>query len=271
MQNTNYIYNFSSFLDMKSHDELYDFLAKGDDVTWKTMMYELVRSEEMNPWDINISLLAQRFLDTVHQMRGMDLRVSGKIILAAAILLKMKTKRLVGEDLLNLDRLINQTEEDEDEGLLDEIEDEFEKERDVLKDAELIPRTPQARKRKVSIYDLVGALNKAMEVKKRKVMRDMPAEEIKVPEKKIDVSEMMRGVYGKIKSFFARNNKNLTFSKLIPSESKEDKVYTFIPLLHLENQRKIDMKQHRHFGEINIEILIKETKKEVNKELGIEG
>ena len=31
------------------------------------------------------------------------------------------------------------------------------------------------------------------------------------------------------------------------------------------------MKQYRHFGEISIEMLIQQTKKEVNKELGIES
>jgi len=255
---------------MKTQEELFEILFDKDEVTWKSLLYELVRSEEMNPWDINISLLSQKFLDMVRQMKEMDLMISGKIILAAAILLKIKSKRLVGEDLMNLDRLINQTDE-EDEGLLDELEDEFEQEREALKDAELIPRTPQARKRNVSIYDLVGALQKAMDVKKRRVMRDMPTSEVKVPEKKVDVSELMHGVYKKIKSFFSKDNKKLTFSKLIPSESKEDKVYTFIPLLHLENQRKVDLKQYRHFGEINIEMLMKKTSKEVDKELGIES
>ena len=256
---------------MKSHDELFEFLSQDDDVTWQTILYELVRTEQMNPWDINLSLLSQKFIDMVREMKKMDLRVSGKIILAAAILLKFKSKRLVGEDLLNLDRLINQSDEDEDEGLLDELTDEFEGEREALKDAQLIPRTPQARKRKVSIHDLVDALQKAVEVKKRRVMRDIPAVEVKIPEKKMDVSEMIHGVYGRIKRFFSgQNNKKLTFSKLIPSDSKEDKVYTFIPLLHLENDRKIDMKQFRHFGEISIEMLMQKTTKEVDKELGME-
>ncbi|MBR9692089.1 segregation/condensation protein A [Candidatus Woesearchaeota archaeon] len=254
---------------MKTQDELFEFLFQEDEVTWQTILYDLIRSEQMNPWDINISLLSQKFLDMVRQMRGMDFRISGKIILAAAILLKIKSRRLVGEDMLNLDRLINQSDE-EDEGLLDELTDDFAGEREVLKGAKLIPRTPQARKRKVSIYDLVDALQKAIEVKKRRVMRDIPSVEIKIPEKKVDVSELMHGVYGKIKGFFAKqNNKKLTFSQLIPSESKKDKIFTFIPLLHLENQRKIDMKQYRHFGEISIEMLMQKTSKEVDKELSI--
>ena len=39
----------------------------------------------------------------------------------------------------------------------------------------------------------------------------------------------------------------------MPEEpTKEDKVFTFIPLLHLTNQRKIDLNQENHFGEIEI-------------------
>ena len=172
--------------------------------------------------------------------------------------------------MLNLDRLINQSEE-EDEGLLDELSDEFEDQREVLKNVDLIPRTPQARKRKVSIYDLVDALQKAMDLKKRRVLRDVPEMEMKIPDKKADISDMIQGVYGKIKSFFAKSNKKLTFSQLIPSESKEDKVFTFIPLLHLTNQRKVDLKQHIQFGDIEVEMLRKTNKKEINKELSIES
>lgn len=251
---------------MQVQEELFTLLFDRDEVTWQTILYELVRSEKMDPWDINISLLAQRFMEMLNKLKEMDFRISGKIILAAAILLKIKSNRLVEEDISNLDRLINQPEEEE--GLLDEIEDRFEGEREVLKDVNLIPRTPQPRKRKVSIYDLVDALQKAVEVKKRRVMRDIPSVEVKVPEKKVNISEVIHGVYGKIRQFFEKEQNNrLTFSKLIPSESKEDKIYTFIPLLHLENQRKIDLLQRRHFGEIGIELLRQSTEKEVSKEL----
>ena len=62
---------------------------------------------------------------------------------------------------------------------------------------------------------------------------------------------MIKNLYLKIKDMF-KGKDNLTFSKLVPSENKEDKVFTFIPLLHLTNQRKIDLEQKEHFGEIEI-------------------
>ncbi|MCK5282628.1 MAG: segregation/condensation protein A, partial [Nanoarchaeota archaeon] len=85
-----------------------------------------------------------------------------------------------------------------------------------------------------------------------------------------DISEVIREMYIKIKTFFTTNNTRLTFSTLVPSETKEDKIYTFIPLLHLTNQRKIDIEQYQPFGEIEI---ILRQKIELDKELnsGIEA
>ena len=59
--------------------------------------------------------------------------------------------------------------------------------------------------------------------------------------------------------FFINTIKDkLTFAKLLPSESKEDKVYTFIPLLHLAQQHKIELVQDSPFGEIKV-LLKKKT------------
>ena len=38
-------------------------------------------------------------------------------------------------------------------------------------------------------------------------------------------------------------------------DTKEDKVFTFIPLLHLDHQRKIDLLQKKHLGDIEIKML----------------
>ena len=251
---------------IQSQEQVFELLFDKEDVTWKSMLHELVRTEQMNPWDINISMLAQKFLEMLKTLKEMDFRISGKIILAAAILLKLKSNRLLGEDISNLDKLFAQTDEEED-GLLDELQDEPIPKEEVS-DFRLIPRTPQPRKRKVSIFDLVDALQKAMEVKKRRVMRDIPSVKVEIPEKKVDVSEIIKNTYSKIKNYFVQHqNAKLTFTKLVPSETKQDKIYTFIPLLHLTNQRKIDMLQYNHFGEIEVKILGNTHLKEINKEL----
>lgn len=246
---------------MQGHEQVFDILFNQDEITWQTIIYDLVRTEQMDPWDVDISLLTRKYLDMIKKLKEMDFRVSGKVLLAAAILLKMKSNRLVG-DANQLEQMFNEPEAAE---LYDELEEEFHK----LTQPEtpvLIPRTPQPRKRKVSIYDLVGALNKALEVKQRRVLNSIPPMDVKVPEKKRDMTEIIKEVYTSIRSFFSKSTEKLTFSKLVASSKKEDWVYTFIPLLHLANQdqRKIDLFQQQHFGDIEITL---PANKAVEKEL----
>jgi segregation and condensation protein A len=248
----------------KGHEKILDIILNKDEITWQTIIYDLINSEEMDPWNVDISLLTQKYIEMVKTLKDHDFRLSGKVLLAAALLLKIKSNKWITEDIANLDSLFSSAEDDMNE-LLDGIEDDYYHPKEVV-DAELIPRTPQPRRRKVSVYDLVNALEKALEVKHRRVLRDVPIMDVKAPVKKRDISEVIRDIYFKIKDYFVKNTKTrLTFSRLIPSESKEDKVFTFIPLLHLTNQRKIDIEQYQPFGEI--EIMLKQ-KMEIDKELG---
>jgi len=249
-------------------DRILDMLMDKNEISWQSIMYDLVKTEQMDPWDINITLLAQRFLERLNKMKDMDLNISGKVVLAAAILLKIKSKRLVGADIDNLDRLFAQSEENE-QSMYDELMAEAGgKEREKYDPQKLIPRTPQPRKRKVSIYDLVNALQKAMEVKKRKIIREIPPLSIEIPEKKFDLGSVIKNIYGRIKFYLIKNEgSKLTFSGLLPENpNKGDKVYTFIPLLHLTNQRKIDLHQQQHFGEIDIELIKDNMDKKIEVE-----
>jgi segregation and condensation protein A len=250
---------------MDNNEKLFKILFNKDEVTWQTLLYELVKTEQMDPWDINVTLLTKKYIETIKHLKELDLRLSGKVLLAAAILLKIKSNRLLNEDLSELDRLLTQSEE----GLNDELDlEEVENPREESGRPVLIPRTPQPRKRKVSIFDLVNALEKALVVKRRRVLNSIPPMDVEAPKKTKDVTQIIMEVYEKIKSFFLNKQENLTFSQLVPTETREDKVYTFIPLLHLTNQRKINLSQQEHFGEIHIML---NAKKEVDQELGAEA
>jgi len=238
-------------------ERIFELLFDKDEITWQSIILDLIKTEQMDPWDINISLLSQKYLEMLKKLKDLDFRISGKIVLAAAILLRIKSNRLVGEDITELDRLMAGQDLEELQGdFYDELESEFQAGQagSIIIDKPLLtPRTPQPRKRKVSVYDLMDALQKALEVKKRRVMRSIPTTKVEVPKKSVEITSIIKEVYGKITGFFFTNkNKRLTFTELIPSDSKEDKVLTFIPLLHLTNQRKINLLQKEHFGEIEI-------------------
>lgn len=235
-------------------EKLYQIIVENDDISWKAILLDLVNNEQMDPWDIDIGVLTQRYIDHIKQLKETNLKMSGKVLLAAAILLKIKSKRLVGEDLNEFDRLLAASEVSEQQ-FYDELEQQLAQgEAAGLHDQslELLPRLPQPRKRKVSVYDLVRALEKALEVKKRRLMNSLHDVNIVVPEKKFDITIAMQSLYGKLVGFFAKGMKKLTFSSLVSTKNKEDKVYTFIPLLHLTNEGKVELNQKEHFGEIEI-------------------
>lgn len=229
-------------------DKLFDMLMKEDEITWQTIIYDLVRSEQMDPWDIDVSLLANKYLETVKKLKKMNFIISGKIILASAILLRIKSYRLVEEDLVRFEELINPPEEFEGE-LFDDVDIQSIEDNRVI----IIPKTPQPRRRKVSVDDLVSALQRALATGNRRALRfaSEKAREIEIPEKKVDITKIIKDVYDKIILYF-KSEKKLTFDKFVSSARREDKIAMFIPLLHLDNERKINLEQKEHFGEIEI-------------------
>jgi len=246
---------------MNSNDQIFNILFNQDEITWKNMIYDLVSSEKMDPWNVDVSLLAQKFLDKLKELKETDLKISGKVLLAAAIMLRIKSYRFMEEDMNALDALIasaNEPEEDLFEELMDY--EGVEGAINVEDKPKIYPRTPQPRKRKVSVFDLVNALEKALEVYNRRPPKVKTNKKMKIPEKGRDISLVIKDVYKKITTFFNDNGEKapkLTFNLLLPEETKEDKVFTFIPLLHLDHQRKIDLLQKHHFGEISIDLLEK--------------
>jgi len=234
-------------------DQILEMLLKKDEITWQSLLYDLVRTEQMDPWDIDLSLLAKRYLETIQKLQEMNFFISGKVVLASAILLKIKSDKLVNESIARFDNQLFCNEEVEESG--DFVENKS-------TDLDFMPRltikTPQARKRKVSIQDLVVALEKALEVDKRRKIRILERERIpdtlRLPEKRVDIGALIKDVYKKISDFFKFKNEKLTFNKLVASDKKEDKIYTFVPLLHLANQEKVYIDQETHFGDIDIRL-----------------
>src|SRR3989339_825000 len=235
--------------DKEPHERIFEILFDKDELTWQSIIQELIKTEQMDPWDVNISLLTKKYIETIKKLKELDFRVSGKVLLAAAILLKIKSNKLVGEDIEYLDRLISQEGEED----LVSFEDNLEPRpmEDIPKN--LIPRTPQPRKRKVSIYDLMGALERALEVKRRRVLQSMPAQPIDIPVNVRDITSLIRQAYKAVNEYYGvRRKQKLMFSQLAPSGSRDDRIFTFVPLLHLSSQQRIALAQETHFSDFSI-------------------
>lgn len=237
---------------MNTQEAFFSQIVEGDDISWKAMILDAVRNHQMDPWDIDISFIATKFLELLKQYQEMNFRLSGKIIHASALMLKLKSTRFVSEDITLLDQLIASAEDQETP--LDE--EEFYQPQEIEQRPENVQihkRTPQPRKRKVSVYDLIEALEKAIDVtKRRRVRQQVDAPDVEVPQKKFDISESMDEVHEQLRQ---RGQQFVAFSHLIASEAKDDKIFTFIPLLHLRNSQKIDLHQKQAFSDFDIEVL----------------
>ncbi len=238
-----------------SQDRILNLLMQKDEITWQTILHDLVKSGEINPWDIDISILANRYLEIVKKLQEANLFISGKVLLASAILLKIKSERLITEDIGLLDNLMFPSPMEE----LDQFMGPASRRIILDADPKLTIKTPQTRKKRVQFEDLISALEKALEVNERRLIRTTERNripEMSIPEKKIDISKLIRELYDRIKIVFTKKP-SLTFSELTPSKNKEDIIITFIPLLHLANQEKVDLDQKEHFGEIHIKLMEK--------------
>lgn len=228
-------------------DKLYEMLIKKDEISWQGIIYDLINSEQMDPWDIDVSILAKKYMETIKTLQKHNFLISGKVLLASAILLKIKSNKLLTENIADFDNQLFQREED----ILEEMEDFQQPQEEV---PSLLIKTPHTRKRKINLNDLMGALQKALEVNHRRSVRklqDRVIQQPEIPEKKADISFLIKQIYEKIKQFFVKKER-LTFDKLVPSDRKEDKILTLLPLLHLDNQGRVDVNQEIPFGEILI-------------------
>ncbi len=234
----------------REHD-IFEMLFDKDELTWQDIIYDLIRTEKMDPWDVDISQLSDKFINLLKEMKKMDFRLSGKIILAAVFFLKIKSDRLLKEDIELLNNLIEPQEDD----LMDLLDDPDAlnaqtqtQEKPILK-----YKTPQPRKRKVSVYDLVDALEKALEDDQKRSIKKLSArgKKIKIPKKDKDMTVVINDLYKKIEKTL-ETVKHVKFSQLIKSDEREEKIHTFIPLLYLDTQRRIDIAQQEHFEDITI-------------------
>jgi len=224
-------------------------LLFGEKLSWQAIIYDLINSEQLDPWNIDISLLSKKYLEKVRELEEHNFFVSSKVLLATALLLRIKSEILLNQDLKSLDDILFGKKE----------EKKYTQERIELEDEipDLIPRTPLPRHRRVSLQDLMAALGKAIKTENRRIKRVIVERQqefetsLSLPKKTINIRDQIRAMYKKLKEIFSKKEDRLAFSDL-SGKSKEEKISAFIPLLHLDDQHKVMLEQDGHFEEIYI-------------------
>ena len=58
---------------------------------WKQILVDVVKKEDIDPWDVNISVLTDKFMSKLNEMKKFDFRIPANAILASSILLRLKS------------------------------------------------------------------------------------------------------------------------------------------------------------------------------------
>jgi len=205
------------------------------EATWKDILVELVHKNQLNPWDIDLIDIVGKYVEVVKGLKVMDLRVPANIILAASILLRLKS------DMLELDEPAEEMSPEEGAG------------RPYLPVDPLSIRLRLPPRRRVTLPELISALEEAMKLKEFKQARlDTAGMEFPLTLKRVDVEAEIEALFILLTQH-ADSSRMLTFSSLFELSQKPDALLdVFIPLLFLANKGKIVLLQESFFGEIVI-------------------
>ena len=229
-------------------------LLFGEKLSWQAIIYDLINTEQLDPWDVDISLLSGKYLEKIRKMEEANFFVSSKVLFAASLLLRMKSDILFNRDIPGLDDILFGKKE----------EKKYSQERIELEDGEipdLVPRTPIPRFKKVTLQELMSALGTAFKTENRRIGREIVSRqrqremEIIMPKNTFNFKLKIKEIYKKLKNAFSDREERLAFSELLNLHSKknlsrEDKIAVFVSLLHLDNQQKVWIEQENHFEEI---------------------
>lgn len=208
-------------------------------------------TSDMDPWDIDIVRLAERYRDYIKKSKKFDFELPARIILICSILLRMKANFLEDEEEFEE---IEEEVEDFEEIPLDLEEMEEEEEPDLfIPDMELpVKKKPN---RKVTLDELKDALEKAIKIEeKREERQDKREENYGIEIDKKSINSRLNGLMDKLKSIYSNNKDKVKFSQVLNKKDKREKIEKFVQVLHLENDEKVKCMQPEFLGEILIEL-----------------
>ncbi len=210
--------------------------------TWRELLVELVDTRKLDPWNINIEEIVDSYVAVIKTLQVMDLYVPANMVLAASILLRMKSDLLV----LPSDEVLMS------EPAIDEVAA-----------ARVIPEVPQLSfrsrlqpGRRVTLGELLDALDGAMRIEKARSMTAMSAApSVSLPTDIDDIDDRLEETMALVASNVDVMGMT-TFSNLERAAKLGDEslLYLFVPLLYLATRDRLVLAQDDFFSEIFVRL-----------------
>jgi len=222
------------------------------------LLLHLINQLEIDIYDIPVAEITEQYMEYIQAMQHLELNIASEYLVMAATLLEIKSKMLLPVQEKTED--FDDYEEDPREELMERLieyrkykdaaEDLKEKEHD---DNQIFTRPPvifkdldtkvPIVKGDLSIYDMLGALNKMF---KRKQWNE--PQDTRVTRTEIPIEQRMEEVLAVVKT----SKTGIAFDKLFSYQSKSHIVITFKALLELMKNNEIYCKQANHFESLYV-------------------
>jgi segregation and condensation protein A len=207
---------------------------------WEEVIYHIVSIEKLDPWNIDLIKLTDSFLRYMKRIEELDFRVPARVIFVAAVLLRLKA------DYLSIF---------EEEETIEEIAQK--QPIDLGIDPNLVQLGLPLRripKRQITLDELIIALRKAMTVREKRVERKrIWRERLALQITEEDITKRIEHMMQEIEELMAKTKSDrVEFSKIVKKWERGKIIEKFIPLLHLENDGKVETEQEDYFKEIFI-------------------
>ncbi|KXA95502.1 hypothetical protein AKJ65_01670 [candidate division MSBL1 archaeon SCGC-AAA259E19] len=203
------------------------------------ILLNLAQEKKIDPWDVDVDKLADLYVAKIREMEKLDLRVSGRALFSASVLLRMKA-----------DNPPHNGHSEEEDELLEELDFDFPE----LEPITMIRQNPH----KIKLSDLAGSLQEVLtkspekEEKKRKtksvqnVMRELDDYHVRIEEHIQDFHEKI--------ALLASKEKRINFFELLPEKNKLEIARNLLLALFLSAKGKISLHQEEHFDDIYIQL-----------------
>ena len=223
------------------------------------LLLELIKKNEMDIYDIPISEITRQYLESLAQMKQLDLEIAGEFIVMAATLIYIKSKMLLPAD---------DTELDDEDGLdprselvrklleyqafkaaakeLGYLEDErgniFTRQISDYYLSELDAQDLEIDTFSANLYDLLSAFQNVMAKMSTTAMHEVYEQLITIEEKMVEIKTVL----------FEKRRVN--FTALFGERwTRNQLIATFLAVLEIVRSKFARVAQDEHYGEIIIE------------------
>ena len=231
------------------------------------ILVDMAKAGKIDPWNIDIVDVTDKYLAHMVQMKSQNLRVTGRTFLFAAILLKLKSNVLEGIDIMSFEQSEQDNVEYDDDGfIVDYGEDDYVPTNNVISIDEVLQRRTSVRlnhNRVVTLKDLIRQLQFYEKLEQRQSLksaherakRRVQSYSRLTPD---DIVNLAHEEYIESCVLTLKENLGQIFEKNDKIELNEltllgmDRVSAYIALLFLTAETDYDLKQDEFYSDLYV-------------------